>query len=403
MQTTRPNEFIALIAVLTALVAMSIDTMLPAVGAIANELHAANPNDRQFIVLFFFLGLTFGQLIFGPLSDSAGRKPVIYSGLIVYAAGSLLCMFASTYSMMMAGRLLQGFGAAAPRVAALAMVRDGAKGADMARIMSFVMSIFMLVPILAPSIGQGVLYIANWRYIFGGFLVAAALSALWLHFRQSETLAPENKRPISVPELWSGALEVFSNPVAMGYTLASGFIFAAFTTYLGTSQQIFAEQYNQGDKFALWFGGLAIAIAVAMIVNANFVRKVGMRAISKQAMRGFLVVWTCLLALTYLYAGHPPLPLLGIFLLGSFFCSGLLFGNYNSMAMEPMGHIAGMAAAISGFLSSLMGVVLGGLVGRMYDGTLYPVTIGFVCFGILMWLSSEWAERSRLVPLQTGA
>ena len=403
MQTTRPNEFIALIAVLTALVAMSIDTMLPAVGAIATELHASHPNDRQFIVLFFFLGLTFGQLIFGPLSDSVGRKPTIFSGLIIYAVGSLLCLFATNYPMMMAGRLVQGFGAAAPRVAALAMVRDGAKGADMARIMSFVMSIFMLVPILAPSIGQVVLYVANWRYIFGGLLVAAGLAALWLHLRQAETLASENKRPISVAELWSGAREVFSNPIAMGYTLASGFIFAAFTCYLGTSQQIFAEQYQQGDKFALWFGGLAVAIAVAMIVNGNLVRKLGMRAISKQAMRGFLVVWFSLLGFTFLYGGHPPLPILGIFLLGSFFCSGLLFGNFNSIAMEPMGHIAGMAAAISGFVSSLMGVIFGGFAGRLYDGTLYPITIAFVIFGVLMWLSSEWAERSRLVTQKSAA
>ena len=397
MQTTRPNEFIALIAVLTAMVAMSIDTMLPAVGTIAAELHAAQANDRQFIVLFFFLGLTFGQLIFGPMSDASGRKPAIYTGLVLYAAGSLLCLFSTNYPMMMAGRLLQGFGAAAPRVAALAMVRDGAKGADMARIMSFVMSVFMLVPIFAPSIGQLVLYVASWRYIFAGFVVAAAGAATWMHFRQAETLAPENKRPISVAELWSGAVEVFRNPIAMGYTLASGFIFSAFTTYLGTSQQIFAEQYQQGDKFALWFGGLAIAIAVAMILNGNLVRKIGMRAISKQALRGFLVVWICLFGFTFAYAGHPPLPVLGFFLFGSFFCSGLLFGNYNAIAMEPMGHVAGMAAAISGFISSLMAVILGGIAGRLYDGTLYPITIGFVFFGIAMWLSTEWAEGKRLL------
>ena len=395
MQTTRPNEFIALIAVLTAMVAMSIDTMLPAVGTIAAELHATNPNDRQFIVLFFFLGLTFGQLIFGPMSDAVGRKPAIFTGLVIYAVGALLCMFATNYPMMMAGRLLQGFGAAGPRVAALAMVRDGAKGSEMARIMSFVMSVFMLVPIFAPSIGQLVLYVASWRYIFGGFLVTAALAAAWLHLRQAETLDPENRRPISVAELWSGATEVMRNPVAMGYTLATGFIFSAFTTYLGTSQQIFAEQYQQGDKFALWFGGLAIALAIAMIVNGNLVRKIGMRAISKQALRGFLFVWFCLLAFTVLYAGHPPLPILGIFMLGSFFCSGLLFGNFNAIAMEPMGHVAGMAAAISGFLSSLMAVILGGIAGRLYDGTLYPITIAFVVFGIFMWLSTEWAERGR--------
>ena len=403
MQSTRPNEFIALIAVLTALVAMSIDTMLPAVGTMATELHAAQANDRQFVVLMFFLGLTFGQLVFGPLSDSIGRKPAIYSGLLIYGAGSLMCMFANNFETLMLGRLIQGFGAASPRVAALAMVRDGAKGAEMARIMSFVMSVFMLVPILAPSIGQVVLYVANWRYIFGGLLVAATLAATWLHLRQAETLHPQDRRPISVAELLDGAGQVVRNPVAMGYTLASGFIFSAFTTYLGTSQQIFAEQYQQGDKFALWFGGLAIAIALAMVLNGKFVRTIGMRFISKQALRGFIAVWSALLVLTVIYAGHPPLPLLGILLFGSFFCSGLLFGNFNAIAMEPMGHVAGMAAAISGFLSSLMAVVFGGIAGRLYDGTLFPITIAFLSFGVLMWLSTEWAERKRLVAQESGA
>ena len=403
MQTTRPNEFIALIAVLTALVAMSIDTMLPAVGTMATELHAAQANDRQFVVLMFFLGLTFGQLVFGPLSDSIGRKSSIYIGLLIYGLGCVMCMFANNFETLMLGRLIQGFGAASPRVAALAMVRDGAKGAEMARIMSFVMSVFMLVPILAPSIGQVVLYVANWRFIFGGLFVAAALAATWLHLRQPETLHPEDRRPISVAELLDGAGQVIRNPVAMGYTLASGFIFSAFTTYLGTSQQIFAEQYQQGDKFALWFGGLAIAIALAMVLNGNLVRKIGMRVISKQALRGFIAVWTALLVFTVIYQGHPPLPVLGVLLFGSFFCSGLLFGNFNAIAMEPMGHVAGMAAAISGFLSSLMAVFLGGLAGRLYDGTLYPITIAFLGFGVMMWLSTEWAERKRLVVQESGA
>jgi len=392
MQNTRPAEFIALIAFLTALMAMSIDTMLPAVGLIANQLGAANPNDRQFIVLFFFLGMTFGQIIFGPLSDSFGRKPIIYIGLVLYALGALTCMISTNYTMLILGRMLQGFGGASPRVVSTAMVRDGAKGADMARIMSFVMSVFMLVPILAPSIGQLVLYVASWRYIFAGFVVASIIAALWLGLRQTETLAPENRKNFSPSELWASAGLVVRNRICLGYTLASGFIFAAFTSYLGTSQQIFAEQYQQGDKFALWFGGLAIAIAIAMIVNGNLVQKLGMRKISKAALRGFITVWALMLIACVIYAGHPPLAIVGLLLLGSFFCSGLIFGNFNAIALEPMGQNAGMAAAISGFLSSLMAVVLGGITGRLYDGTLYPITISFLIFGIMMWLSTYWAE-----------
>ncbi len=393
MQTSRPNEFIALVAMLTALVAISIDTMLPAIGIISTSLGATNPNDRQLIILGFFGGMMFGTLLFGPVSDSIGRKPTIYIGLVFFIAGALLCMFSTTFPMLIAGRLLQGFGAASPRIVSIAMVRDGAKGADMARIMSFVMSVFMLVPIMAPSIGQLVLYVASWRVIFMGFVVAAVIAAIWLHFRQGETLAPENRLPFSARELAHSAKQVIRSPIALGYTIAVGFIFGAFTAYLGTSQQIFAEQYQLGDKFALWFGGMAIAIALAMITNGRMVQRLGMRLISKRAVYGFIASWTVMMAFTIAYHGHPPLPVVGVLMFCSFFCSGLLFGNYNAMALEPMGHIAGMASAISGALSSFIAVVLGAIAGHFYDGTLYPISTAFLAFGILAWISGEWAER----------
>jgi MFS transporter, DHA1 family, multidrug resistance protein len=403
MQNTRPNEFIALVALLTALVAMSIDTMLPAIGLIANELGAANPNDRQFIILGFFAGMMVGTLIFGPISDSIGRKPAIYAGLVFYIAGALVCMFSISFPMLIAGRLLQGFGAASPRIVSMAMVRDGAKGAEMARIMSFVMSVFMLVPIFAPSIGQLVLYVASWRIIFAGFVVAAIIGAIWLAMRQSETLDENNRLPFSAGKLAASAAEVIGNPVALGYTIAVGFIFGAFTAYLGTSQQIFAEQYNQGDYFAVWFGVLAVAIAFAMIANGKLVVRLGMRRISKAAVWGFIACWSVMMMFNLFYDGHPPLPVVGVLFFASFFFSGLLFGNYNAMAMEPMGHIAGMAAAVSGALSSLIAVVLGAIAGQFYNGTLFPLSIAFLVFGIFALIFSEWAERGRLLSQKTGS
>ncbi len=403
MQNTRPNEFIALVAMLTALVAMSIDTMLPAVGIMATELHAANPNDRQLVVLAFFGGMMIGTLIFGPISDSVGRKPAIYAGLVFYILGAVVCMFSTSFPILIAGRLIQGFGASSPRIVSMAMVRDGAKGAEMARIMSFVMSIFMLVPILAPSIGQLVLYVASWRYIFTGFIVAAIIGCIWLATRQAETLDAKNRLPFSAGKLASSAAEVISNPISFGYTIAVGFIFSAFTAYLGTCQQIFADQYNQGDYFALWFGGLAIGIAISMILNGKYVVRVGMRKLSKWALWGFVIDWGVMLVLCLIYNGHPPLPLLGIILFISFFTSGMIFGNYNAMALEPMGHIAGMAAAVSGALSSLIAVVLGGLAGRYYDGTMFPLTIAFVLFGIGALVFSEWAESRRQLSQKSHA
>ncbi len=394
MQNTRPNEFIALVALLTAMVAMSIDTMLPAIGVMATELGAYHPNDRQLIILGFFGGMMFGTLIFGPISDSVGRKKTIYAGMGLYLVGCLICLSATSFPMLILGRMLQGFGAASPRVCSIAMVRDGASGAAMARIMSFVMSVFMLVPILAPSVGQLALFVATWRWIFVGFMAMAAVATLWLAFRQPETLPLEKRLPFSAAKLIGGASEVIRHPVSLGNTMAVGGIFGAFVAYLGTSQQIFAEQYDQGAYFALWFGGLAVAIAIAMIVNGKLVMRYGMRVMAKYALRGFIVTWGIMVLITLASGGHPPLAMVGVLFFISFFCSGMLFGNYNAMAMEPMGHIAGMASAVTGALSSLVALVLGALAGRFYDGTMYPISIAFLLFGLLALGWSEWAARA---------
>ncbi len=275
------------------------------------------------------------------------------------------------------------------------MVRDGQSGAAMARVMSFVMSVFMLVPILAPSIGQLVLFVADWRMIFVGFLAIGIAATVWFALRQEETLPPERRAPLSATAMLQAAGQFLRHPVALGYTLAVGCIFGAFINYLGTSQQIFAEQYAQGELFAVWFGVFAVAIAFAMILNGRLVMKLGMRQLSKYALRGEIVLSLAFLALALVFGGHPPLWLLGAYLFATFFCCGILFGNYNAMAMEPMGRIAGMAAAISGSLSSLVAIVTGGIAGRFYDGTVIPLALGYAGLGLLALLFSEWAERRR--------
>jgi MFS transporter, DHA1 family, multidrug resistance protein len=395
MQHSRPNEFVALVAMLTAMVAMSIDSMLPALGLIANELGATAANDRQLIILGFFGGMMLGTLIFGPISDSVGRKPAIFAGLALYCVGSAICIASQDFTTLVLGRVLQGFGAASPRVVSMAMVRDGASGAAMARVMSFVMSVFMLVPILAPSIGQLVLYVASWRWIFVGLMAAAVIAGTWLAFRQEETLALDRRLAFSPAALWNGAREVVRHPVSLGYTVAVGFLFGAFVAFLGTSQQIFAEQYAQGDLFAVWFAFFASGIAAAMITNGRTVMKLGMRLITKWALRGFLLAGTVMLLLCLATAGHPPLWTVALCYFALFFFSGLMFGNYNALAMEPMGHIAGMAAAITGSFSSLIAVVAGGVAGRLYDNTMLPLTIAFVAFGLCSLAFSTWAERWR--------
>lgn len=388
-------EFIVLVALLNAMVAMSIDTMLPAIGTIASELGAADPNSRQFIITTFFAGMTIGTLVYGPWSDSLGRKPAIGIGLAFYAVGSLICLFSSSFPMMLIGRFIQGFGASSPRIVSIAMVRDGQGGAAMARVMSFVMMVFMLVPMLAPSIGTLVLLVASWRVIFLGLLIVGVLAGLWLWLRQEETLPMERRTPLAVSALLSAAGEVLGNPVAMGYTLAVGFIFGSFIIYLGTSQQIFAEQYGQEAWFALWFAFFAGGMALAMMVNARLVMRYGMRQLSKLALRAFLVLSAVFLVASLALGGHPPLWALAAFLFVAFFCSGLLFGNFNAIAMEPMGRIAGMAAAISGSISSLVAILTGGYIGQLYDGTVIPLAAGFTGLGLITFGLTEWAERRR--------
>jgi MFS transporter, DHA1 family, multidrug resistance protein len=386
-------EFIVLVALLNAMVAMSIDTMLPAIGQIASELGARDPNGRQLILTMFFAGMTLGTLVYGPLSDSTGRKPAIFAGLALYAVGTLLCLFSTGFTMMLVGRALQGFGAAGPRIVSIAMVRDGNAGASMAKVMSFVMSVFMLVPILAPSIGQLVLLVASWRFIFAGFLVMGLIAAVWLAIRHPETLPAERRSGFAPSELLRAAGEFLRHPVALGYTLAVGCIFGSFICYLGTSQQIFAEQYGQGEFFAVWFGVFAVAIAIAMVLNGRLVMRYGMRLLSKWALRASIVLSILFLAAALIRHGHPPLWTLGAYLFGNFFFCGILFGNYNAIAMEPMGHIAGMAAAISGSLSSLVALAAGTWIGLQYNGTVIPLAAGFAGLGILAFLLTEWAER----------
>ncbi len=395
MSRNSTAEFILLVAFLNALVALSIDTMLPAIGVIAHDLGAADPNDRQFIITALFGGMTVGTLIYGPASDSIGRKPAIFIGLVIFAIGALTCLFATTFSTMLAGRFIQGLGAASPRFVSTAMVRDGLAGSAMARVMSFVMTVFMLVPILAPSIGQLVLFFFHWRFIFGGFFIAALLAGLWLGFRQEETLPMDRRRPYSFLALFASGKEAVRHPVTLGYTLATGCVFSGLIAYLGTSQQIFAELYEQGALFTIWFAGFAVALALSTVANGRFVMRLGMRAITKWALRASIGLSLVFLALAIACGGKPPLALLGVYLFANFFCNGLLFGNYNALALEPVGHIAGMASAVSGFIFSVISMVGGTLVGQTYNNTVIPLAAGFAGFGLLAFVLTEWAESKR--------
>ena len=389
----RPGEFVPLIALLMSLVALAIDAMLPALPAIGRDLGAARPNDVQFVITAAFLGLGLGQMIFGPLSDRIGRRPAINAGLALFAVGCLMSVFAPDFETMIAGRVLQGFGAAGPRVVVMALVRDRYEGSRMARVLSFAMAVFILVPAVAPALGQAVQWLGGWRAIFFAFLAVAGVAFAWFGLRQPETLPPARRRPFSPRAIGAGVLEVLRIRASLGYTLATGFVFAAFVTYLSCAQQVFQEAYTTGALFPLYFAVLALAIAAASLANGRLVTKYGMQRLVRAATMTMALLSAAAWAAAFAFDGLPPLWLFVACLFAVFLCIGLLFGNLIALAMEPLGHIAGVGSAVVSSLSTFISIPLGAAVALSFDGTIYLLTAAFAVFGAASWAAIRWAGR----------
>ena len=368
-------------ATLMSFIALSIDVMLPALGVIGRELKVQNPNDVQLIVSSIFLGMGIGLTFFGPLSDSFGRKPTIYLGMFIFLIGCLASIFSSNFEVMLFGRLLQGLGGASCRVTTLSIIRDRFEGREMAKIMSFVTIFFILVPALAPSLGQLILLFFSWRSIFALMFVMGILSVTWLALGLPETLVPEKRLPFSVRTILNGARETLSHRASRRYTLASGFVFGAFIGYISSAQQVLQEQYQLGERFSLVFGFMALAIGVASFANSKWVDRYGMVNLCKKALVVLVSVAALFLPYSYLHQGHPPLFLLVGYLMVTFFCCGILFGNFNALAIQPLGHIAGVANSVISSLQTLMSVGFGGFVGYSYSGTILPIVSGFLILG----------------------
>ena len=396
MKPTKPlplPEFVTMLAMMISILALSIDAILPALGQLGKDLNLENPNDAQLVLSAMFLGFAVGQIWAGPMSDSFGRKPVIYLGYVIFIAGCLISMVATEINLMLIGRFLQGLGAAAPRIVSIALVRDGYEGREMARIMSIVMAIFILVPAIAPAIGQGVMLIADWRSIFTLLLVMAIVAFAWFALRQPETLSMEDRRAFSLKNIISGVWEVMQFRIVTGYTIASGIIFGAFLGYLNSAQQIFQTTYHTGELFAVYFGVAALAIGLASVFNSKVVIKLGMRYMTWRALLLMTVISSVFLVIVFLTNGIPNLWLFMTWLLLSFFCCGILFGNFNALAMEPIGHMAGLGAAVVGSLSTLISIPMGWAIGALFTGTVTPLIMGFTVFGILSLLVIWWTER----------
>ena len=375
------GEFICLMAVLMSLVALSIDAILPALGQIGAALGVQNPNDSQKIISIFFLGMALGQLLYGPFSDAFGRKKALYLGISIFILGCIISLLSINFFSMLVGRCCQGFGICCCRVVTLAMIRDKLEGREMARVMSLIMVLFIIVPAIAPSIGQLILFWFNWRGIFLLVLLVAVAGVFWTYFRQPETLAKEKRRRFSLATITAGMIETIRNPIARSYTVASGIIFGGFLGYLSSAQQILQIQYKLGEAFSLYFGALAIALGISSFVTSKLVMRFGIEALSFVS----LLILSATSLIFFLYAvsvhGGPPLILFMGYLTVAFFSFGVLFGGFNTLALQPLGHIAGVAVSVISSVQTLVSVAVGGTIGWFYNGTVLPLAGGFFLCG----------------------
>jgi DHA1 family bicyclomycin/chloramphenicol resistance-like MFS transporter len=388
------REFVVMIALLMAINALGVDTMLPALPAISTALNLTSVNQAQWVVSAYILGFGATQFIYGPLADRYGRRPLILVCLTLYLTTSLLASFAASFEVMIAARVVQGIGAACTRVLAVAIVRDRYSGREMARVMSLSFLVFLAVPMLAPSIGQIILLVAPWHAIFLFLAAFAGIVLLWTGLRLNETLHPEHRRPINMREIGSAMRMVVTNRTSICYTLALTMSFGAMLGFINSAQQVFGGVFGQADRFPLIFAFIAGGMVLASLLNSRIVMRVGSRRVSHAALIAYIILSA--IHLVTIETLGDNLTSFAIFQCLIMFSSGLIGSNFGAMAMEPMGAIAGTAASVQGTISTLGGAVIGILIGQNFNGTAVPVVAGyFLCsLGILTMVL--FAEQGRL-------
>lgn len=371
------GEFVALMALLMALTALSIDIMLPALPQIGEFFALAEANDRQLVVTSYMIGLAAGQLVFGPLSDRFGRKAMLTAGLAIFIAGSSAAVTVEDFTYLFLARSVQGFGAAAARVISIAVIRDLFSGWEMARVTSLVMIVFITVPVMAPGIGQVLLYVGDWTLIFEALLAVGIAAVVWSGFRLPET--HRTGRPRAAIGLATALGWVFTSRQTVGYAIAIGFVFGCLMAYISSAQQIFMDVYGLGASFPLVFGLVAGVQAIAAYTNAQLVQRHGMRRVSHTALVAFCASSLLLTAVSFF---EPPLFVFAVLVASLFFSFGLIMPNFNAIAMQPMGAVAGTASSFIGFYTTGAGAIFGWAVGAFFDGSIQPLAIGFAVLGL---------------------
>jgi DHA1 family bicyclomycin/chloramphenicol resistance-like MFS transporter len=390
-------EFVLLIALVMSLGSLSIDNLLPAFGPIQADFAIPNPNDLQLLITAYMVPFGIMQLVYGPVSDVIGRRPALMMGLAIYVVGGLIATLATSFSMLLIGRAIQGAGLAASRVLTIAIVRDRFAGREMARVMSITMMVFIIVPIVAPTTGSMTLLLGSWHWIFGTVVGIAVVVAAWFYTRMPETLHPEHRRSFSFGQIASAIKTTVTTRTSIGYATGMGCMFGCLMSYINSSQQIFeTEVYQLGALFPLAFGGIATLMGLASFTNASLVRRLGMRRLSHIGICGFTLVAAIQVIVALFFDGRPPLLLYAsIFGINQFLFS-LTMPNFNAMAMEPLGSIAGTASSFIGSYTTLIGALLGLVIGRSFNGTVIPLSIGYLFLGAACLLIVLWTERGNL-------
>ncbi len=398
-------EFIGLMAMMFATIAFSVDAMLPALPQMAAQLSPDAPNQVQLVVTSFLLGMGMGTLITGPLSDSFGRKPVVLGGAAIYVLAALVGSIAQSLEVLLIARVVQGMGAAGPRVVTLAIIRDLFAGRGMARIVSFVMIVFTMVPALAPSMGAAILQISDWRGIFLAFMLFSVISAGWTALRLPETLPPAKRNPFRPAAIARAAREVITHPVVRLAIIAQTLLFGTLFAMISSVQQIYDVTFDRAAEFPLWFGAIAIFAGSSGFLNAALVMRLGMRFLVTAMLTAQLALTTAMILA--LAVGLPAGWAFGAFVAWQaavFFQAGLTLGNMNALAMEPMGHIAGTAASVIGALATVGSVLLAVPVGLAFDGTPRPLAVGIwvmvaLALGVMLRLRRV---ADRTAPMQNS-
>ncbi|HEU0100310.1 MAG TPA: multidrug effflux MFS transporter [Allosphingosinicella sp.] len=388
------REFVVLIAGLMSLNALAIDAMVPALPAIGEALDVSGDNERQLVVSLYVLGFGFTQILYGPLSDRFGRKPVLLVSLVLYVGFALTCWAAPSFSLLLAARMAQGGAAASTRVLVVPIVRDRFEGARMARIMSLAFLVFLLIPMLAPVFGQLTLLVASWRAIFFGLALGGAIMLTWTLVRLPETLRPEYRRPLDARTIWDATWQTLSNRQSLGYTLAFTLMMASLMGYINSIQQIVFDVFGRPELIAATFAGVALPMAASSYASSRLVERIGTRRIAHAGLTLFTV--SALVHLGIVLSVGESLWLFILMQGLTMACFGLASANFGALAMQPLGHVAGTASSVQGTIGTIGGALLGLAVGQSFDGTLVPMVGAFAAFGAMGLLILLATERGRL-------